>query len=104
MKKLNEVVRAYVACGNALGYFYAEYILMKHLPANNPDGKCFNVPAKKRPAFLADLQNATKYGVHSDGDKLIILDGESALPNGHSGSSLECMHPFCVAERMPEST
>jgi hypothetical protein len=24
---------------------------------------------------------------------------DSALPLGHSGSSLECMHPFCVAER-----
>lgn len=22
-----------------------------------------------------------------------------ALPDGHSGSSLECIHPFCVAER-----
>ena len=26
-----------------------------------------------------------------------------ALPSGHSGSSLECMHPFCVAERNPPS-
>jgi len=24
---------------------------------------------------------------------------EQNLPAGHSGSSLECMHPFCVAER-----
>ena len=28
---------------------------------------------------------------------------DSALPEGHSGSSLTCPHPFCVAERNPPS-
>lgn len=41
MKKIDEVVNAYVACGKAIGYFYAEMILMKYLPENKPDGKCF---------------------------------------------------------------
>jgi len=32
------------------------------------------------------------------------LHGDLALPTGHSGSSLTCPHPFCVAERNPPST
>lgn len=35
--------------------------------------------------------------LHKDGRTPYTL--ESAFPSGHSGSSLECMHPFCVAER-----
>ena len=35
------------------------------------------------------FEKAAQHGMH----------GDSALPEGHSGSSLECMHPFCVAER-----
>lgn len=64
MKKIDEVVNAYVACGNAIGYFYAESILMKYLPANKPDGKCFDVPTRNRHAFLVDLKNAAEHSVH----------------------------------------
>jgi hypothetical protein len=39
--------------------------------------------------FVEYLKEAAQQSVH----------GDSALPPGHSGSSLECMHPFCVAER-----
>ena len=35
------------------------------------------------------IESAPNNSVHMD----------SALPEGHSGSSLECTHPFCVAER-----
>ena len=35
--------------------------------------------------------------LHEGGRTPRALD--SALPPGHSGSSLECMHPFCVSER-----
>ena len=60
MTTLKQVVGAYIDCGNAIGFFYAEMILMKHLPENKPDGKCYDVPKKNRANFLSDLKNAAK--------------------------------------------
>ena len=57
---LNEVVDAYIACGNAIGFFHAEMILMKYLPENKPDGKCFDVPKKQRANFFSELKKATE--------------------------------------------
>ena len=54
-----ELAAAYVACGQATGFFNAEMILMKYLPANKPDGKCHDVPRKNRAKFLADLKTNT---------------------------------------------
>lgn len=62
MPNIKEIVDAYIKCGNTIGFFYAEMILMKHLPDNNPDGKCYDVPEEKRPEFLEALQKATKEG------------------------------------------
>lgn len=31
--------------------------------------------------------------------KPVVIRSSVDLPEGHSGSSLECTHPFCVAER-----
>lgn len=72
MPTLDEVVDAYVVCGNTIGFFYAEFILMKHLPENKPDGKCYEVPKKNRPALLSDLKNATEHGVEVTDDGLRI--------------------------------
>jgi hypothetical protein len=77
MPTLNEVVDAYVKCGNKVGFMCAEIILLKYLPKRAPDGKCYDVPAKKRPAFLRDLQNAAEHGVQWTDGGLVILDGGS---------------------------
>lgn len=60
MIKLNEVADAYIACGNTIGFFWAEMILMKHLPDDKPDGKCRDVPVKDRAGLLKELRNACK--------------------------------------------
>lgn len=31
--------------------------------------------------------------------KEAVENAPACLPDGHHGSSLECMHPFCIAER-----
>lgn len=73
--KLPEVVSAYIACGDTNGYFISESILMKHLPDNKPAGKCKDVMAKDRPAFLKDLQDATKNGVKITKGRMVIMRG-----------------------------
>jgi hypothetical protein len=77
MPTLNEVVEAYIACGNKVGFMCAEIILLKYLPKRAPDGKCYDVPAKKRPAFLRDLKNAAEHGVQLTDGGLRVLDGDS---------------------------
>ena len=77
MDEKMEVAGIYVDCGRAIGFFYAEMILMKYLPANKPDGKCYDVPKNKLPAFVRDLKNAAEHGVQLTDGGLRILDGES---------------------------
>lgn len=67
MTTINEIVDAYVECGNKIGFFYAEMLLMKHLPANKPNGKCYDVPKRRRAAFLVDLKNAVEQDVQRIG-------------------------------------
>jgi hypothetical protein len=59
---IKDVVSAYIDCGNTVGFFNAEMILMKFLPKNNLDGKCHNVPKKKREQFVQALRDAEKTG------------------------------------------
>lgn len=54
------LAQAYVDCGKVAGYFMAESILMKYLPSTKPDGKCFNVPQRNRPAMIAELKKHSK--------------------------------------------
>ena len=44
---LQRLVDAYIQCGSTHGYAIAESILMKYLPKNKPDGKCYDVPRAK---------------------------------------------------------
>lgn len=55
----SELAKAFVAYGKVAGYFNAEMLLMKYLPKSNPDGKCYDVPTRKRAAFLAELKDKT---------------------------------------------
>jgi hypothetical protein len=57
--KSSELASAYVEYGKAAGYFWAELLLMKYLPKSKPDGKCYDVPPRKRAAFLAELKEKT---------------------------------------------
>lgn len=54
--KLDDVVKAYTDCGNRIGFFWAELILMKYLPEDKPDGKCYEVPKNKRKEFVTELK------------------------------------------------
>ena len=53
---LDMLVYEYVKCGDKHGFFTAEVILMKFLPANNPDGKCYSVPVARRSALVEALK------------------------------------------------
>lgn len=113
MPTLEEVVDAYVVCGNTIGFFYAEFILMKHLPEDKPDGKCYDVPKNNRADLLSDLRNATAHGVQMTDQGLQILDGGKQrddddlfcsehqcaknLVDYPDGSRYEC--PECECER-----
>ena len=84
MPTINKVVDAYIKCGNKIGFFYAEFILMKHLPKNKPGGKCYDVPVKKRAAFLSDLKNATAHGVQlTDGGLRVLSDSSKPATIGN---------------------
>lgn len=61
---LAKVVEAYISCGKAIGFFHAEMILMKHLPENKPDGKCYDVPKSQRASFLRELKKAVQDASH----------------------------------------
>lgn len=60
---IDTIVNKYIEVGNLCGYFQAEMILMKYLPENKPDGKCKDVPAKSRKAFLNELQETINGGL-----------------------------------------
>lgn len=55
-KSIESVVENYMECGHKYGFGIAEFILMKHLPKNNPDGKCCDVLAKDQENFIRDLK------------------------------------------------
>lgn len=60
MLHIATVVNAYMACGNKHGFAWAETVLMRFLPANNPDGKCCHVPEALRDAFVEALNETPK--------------------------------------------
>lgn len=68
-----ELADAYVKCGGSIGYFWAEVLLLRHLPKDNPGGRCYDVPQNRRKKFLADLENATKYGCKVTERGLVVL-------------------------------
>jgi hypothetical protein len=51
---INEVVESYVECGRKFGFAVAEMILSKY--TDKREGKCYDVPLKKREAFVRDLK------------------------------------------------
>lgn len=55
-----ELAAEYVKCGQAVGYFTAEMILMEFLPEDKPDGKCYDVPQSKRKAMVEKLRAASR--------------------------------------------
>lgn len=55
---IDTAVDAYMECGKAVGFFQAEMILLKFLPKNKPDGKCYDVPVNRRAKFVAVLKAA----------------------------------------------
>ena len=68
-----ELGSAYVKCGGVIGYFWAEALLLRYLPKDNPGGRCSDVPHKNRKAFLADLENAIQYGCKVTDHGLVVL-------------------------------
>lgn len=73
MINLDDVVKAYIECGQSSGFLIAETILMRHLPKNKLEGKCHDVAVKKRKPFLAALQAATQEVIQQDECKSIDL-------------------------------
>lgn len=55
---INQVVQAYMKCGEQAGFFAAEMILLKHLPPNKPDGACKDVSPSRWPSFVSELEKA----------------------------------------------
>jgi hypothetical protein len=58
MITLDNIVDAYIECSHKVGSFNAEMILMKYLPDDKPEGKCYDVPEDKREAFYNELKAA----------------------------------------------
>jgi predicted lipoprotein with Yx(FWY)xxD motif len=57
---ISQVVNAYMKCGETAGFFMAEMILLKYLPAKKPEGVCRDVAARNWPSFVAELNAATR--------------------------------------------
>lgn len=39
-----ELGDAYMKCGGSIWYFWAEVLLLRYLPKDNPGGRCYDVP------------------------------------------------------------
>jgi ribosomal protein L37AE/L43A len=72
-------------------------------PVNHQVFQCVDCEDEFGEGYLNGYQDAMKKAL-AEFDRNPTKDAlDLALPSGHSGSSLECMHPFCVAERNPPS-
>lgn len=53
---LKPLVSAFVKAGKAHGFFFAEMVLARYLPAHNSiNGRCFHVPVQDRSAMIGAL-------------------------------------------------